>query len=342
MRPLIRTSALGGYNELVRELGGQPEPLLRQFNIDPERLDDISYLIFFHSLMQLLEASAEVLQCPDFGLRLSAKQTMETLGPIAIMARTSNTAGDALFCIARYISHHSPAITLGLDNTSAPQFPRITLDINITDFPYRHQTVEMAIGLTANIHAMLTENRKRPEAVLFRHSRILEPKVYKRHFGCPVLFNQDCNALVLTPEQLDFPIRTADAFQRDIIANYLIKKSGGSPQSFIEQTNFIISRLLPTQCCNIKSVANELFMHQRTLQRRLKDEGYIFEEMVDNIRKQDAQNFLAERRMPMAQIAALLGYQEQSSFNRAAKRWFGVTPNHYRKSLHTIVGAKPE
>ncbi|CAA0082244.1 HTH-type transcriptional regulator VirS [Zhongshania aliphaticivorans] len=334
MRPLIRTSAISGYKELVRELGAEPEPLLLQFNIDPDRLDDLNYLIFFHSLMQLLEASAEKLQCPDFGLRLSEKQNMETLGPIAIMARTSSTVGDALFCIARYISHHSPAITLGLDDTSAPQFPRMILDINVSDFPYRHQTVEMCIGLMANIHAILTENRKKPEAVLFRHSRALDLKTYKRHFGCPVLFNQECNALVLTPEQFDFPIRTADAFQRDVIANYVIKKSGSSPLSFIEQTNFIISRLLPTQCCNIKTVANELFMHQRTLQRRLKEEGHIFADMVDNIRKQDAQNFLAERRMPMAQIAGILGYQEQSSFNRAVKRWFGVTPNTYRKSLY--------
>lgn len=335
MRPLVRTSALSGYKELVRELNSHPEPLLRQFNIDPERLEDLDYLIFFHSLMQLLEASAEQLQCPDFGLRLSKKQNMDTLGPIAIMARTSNTVGDALFCIARYIAHHSPAITLALDDTSAPKFPRIMLDINVADFPYRHQTTEMSIGLMANVHAMLTENRKKPEAVLFRHGRTLDLKTYKRHFGCPVLFNQDCNALVLTPEQFDFPIRTADSFQRDVIANYVIKKSGGSPLTFIEQTKFIISRLLPTQCCNIKTVANELFMHQRTLQRRLKDEGHIFEEMVDQIRKHDAQNFLAEQRMPMAQIAGLLGYQEQSSFNRAAKRWFNVTPNAYRKSLHS-------
>lgn len=333
MRPLVRTSALSGYKELVRELNADPDPLLRQFNIDPERLDDLDYLIFFHSLMQLLEASAKQLQCPDFGLRLSKKQNMETLGPIAIMARTSSTVGDALFCIARYIAHHSPAITLGLDDVSAPQFPRIKLDITATDFPYRHQTIEMAIGLMANVHAMLTEHRKKPEAVLFKHSRAIDLKAYKRHFGCPVIFNQDCNALVLTPEQFDFPIRTADSFQRDVIANYVIKKSGGSPLTFVEQTKFVISRLLPTQCCNIKTVASELFMHQRTLQRRLKDEGHIFEEMVDRIRKQDAQNFLAEKRMPMAQIAGLLGYQEQSSFNRAVKRWFGVTPNNYRKLL---------
>lgn len=340
MRPLVRASALSGYTELVQELGENPEPLLRRFNIDPNRLEDLDYLIFFHSLMQLLETTADTLQCPDFGLRLSKKQNMETLGPIAIMARTSSTVGDALFCIARYISHHSPAITLALDDTSAPKFPRIMLDINVADYPYRHQTTEMSIGLMANVHAMLTENRKKPEAVLFRHSRALDIKIYRRHFACPVLFNQECNALVLTPEQFDFPIRTADSFQRDVIANYVIKKSGGSPLTFIEQTKFIISRLLPTQCCNIKTVANELFMHQRTLQRRLKDEGHIFEEIVDEIRRHDAQNFLAEQGMPMAQIAGLLGYQEQSSFNRAAKRWFGVTPNTYRKSLLNVAKRK--
>ena len=45
---------------------------------------------------------------------------------------------------------------------------------------------------------------------------------------------------------------------------------------------------------------------------------------------------------PVEQTVQQYVQQEQSSFNRAAKRWFGVTPNHYRKSLHTIVGAKPE
>ncbi|MBW2940405.1 AraC family transcriptional regulator [Zhongshania aquimaris] len=337
MRPLVRSTALSGYSELVRSLNEDPAPLLKQFNIDPERLGDLDYLIFFHSLMQLLEATAEKLQCADFGLRLSKTQNLETLGPIAIMARASSTVRDALFCIARYISHHSPAIKLTLDNTSAPNFPRLMLDINVADFPYRHQTTEMSIGLMANVHAMLTENRKKPETILFRHDRILDAKIYKRHFGCPVLFNQDCNALVLTPEQFDFPIKTADSFQRDIIANYVIKKGSNSPFTFIEQTRFIISRLLPAQCCNIKTVAKELYMHQRTLQRRLKDEGHVFEELVDEIRKHDAKNFLAEQRMPMAQIAGLLGYQEQSSFNRAAKRWFGVTPNVYRKAVHTAT-----
>jgi AraC-like DNA-binding protein len=337
MRPLVRSSALSGFAELVQELNADPEPLLRQFNIDPKRLNDLDYLIFFHSVMQLLETTADILACPDLGLRLSKKQNLETLGPIAIMARASNTVRDALFCITRYIAHHSPAITLSLDDTSVPNFPRLMLNINVDDYPYRHQTTEMSIGLMANVHAMLTENRKKPEAVLFRHSRIMEAKIYNRHFGCPVLFNQECNALVLTPEQFDFPIRTADSFQRDIIASYVIKKGSSSPVTFIEQTKFIISRLLPAQCCNIKTVAKELFMHQRTLQRRLKDEDHIFEEMVDEIRRHDAQNFLAEHGMPMAQIAGLLGYQEQSSFNRAAKRWFGVTPNAYRKSLQRTV-----
>ncbi|MDF1693150.1 MAG: AraC family transcriptional regulator [Zhongshania sp.] len=333
MRPLIRSSSLSGYQELVRELGADPTPFISQLNLDPKRLGDFDYLIFYHHLMQILENSAVELNCPDFGLQLSKKQNLETLGPIAIMARASNTVRDAMLCVARYISYHSPALKLSLDDKTAPNFPRLIVEIDVPDLPYRRQTIELAMGLTANVHGLLTEYRYKPDAILFRHTRELDINRYRRHFGCPVLFGQETNALVLTPEQFNLPIRTANTFQREMMTNYVAKKSRTNPVTLFEQTRFIVSRLLPTQHCNIKSVAEELFMHPRTLQRRLKSEGHIFEQVLDDIRRTEAQSFLAEQRMPMAQIAGLLGYQEQSSFNRAVKRWFGVTPNSYRKSF---------
>ncbi|MEX1670100.1 AraC family transcriptional regulator [Zhongshania guokunii] len=333
MRPVIRSSSLSGYQELVRELGADPIRFIEQLNLDPQRLGDFDYLIFYHQLMQILETSAVELNCPNFGLLLSKKQNLETLGPIAIMAKASNTVADAMVCIARYISYHSPALKLSLDDKTAPSFPRLVIEINVPELPYRRQTIELAMGLAANVHGLLTEYRYKPDVVLFRHTRELDIKHYRRHFGCPVLFGQETNALVLTPEQINLPIRTANTFQREMMANYVIKKNRANPVTLVEQTRFIVNRLMPAQRCNIKNIASEMSMHPRTLQRRLKDEGHIFEQILDEIRRTEAQNLLAEQRMPMAQIAGLLGYQEQSSFNRAVKRWFGVTPNNYRKSF---------
>ncbi|MFT5887881.1 MAG: AraC-like DNA-binding protein [Zhongshania sp.] len=334
MRQLVRASALSGYNELVHELGADPTLLISRFNIDPDRIGDHDYLIFQHNLIELLEYSATVLACPDFGLRLSKHQNLETLGPIAIMARTSNNLREAIFCIARYFSFHSPAMKLSLDEKTTAKFSRVVIELNSPDFPNHRQTMELSIGLMASIHTILSNKKSIPEAILFHHSRSLDSNYYKRHFGCPVLFGQDCNAIILTQDKLDIPLITADSIQRDMISSYVIKKGGSAPTTITEQTRFLIRRLIPTQCCTIDNVAHELSMHKRTLQRRLKEHGLVFESLVDDFRRGEAENFLAEKNLSMAQIAGLLGYQEQSSFNRAVKRWFGVSPNAYRKLQH--------
>jgi AraC-like DNA-binding protein len=274
------------------------------------------------------------LTCPDFGLRLSKYQNLETLGPIAIMARASNNLREAIYCIALYLSFHSPAMKLTLDEKTTPKFSRVAIELNLPDFLNYRQTMELSIGLMASIQIVLTNKKSIPKAILFHHSRSLDSNYYKRHFGCPVLFGQDCNAIILSHEQLDFPLSTADSIQRDMISSYVIKKGGAAPATISEQTRFLIRRLIPTQCCTIDNVAIELSMHKRTLQRRLKAHGLVFESLVDDFRRGEAESFLAEKNLPMAQIAGLLGYQEQSSFNRAVKRWFGVSPNAYRKLQH--------
>jgi AraC-like DNA-binding protein len=43
-----------------------------------------------------------------------------------------------------------------------------------------------------------------------------------------------------------------------------------------------------------------------------------------------AKRYLAERDLPVSEIAWLLGYGEVSSFTHAFKRWTGMTPRQFR------------
>ena len=80
MGSLLRATTLFGYGDLVRELGGDPEVFLSRFRIPPGLENQEDAFISFDAYVRMLEASADDLGCPDFGLRLSNWQGLHTLG----------------------------------------------------------------------------------------------------------------------------------------------------------------------------------------------------------------------------------------------------------------------
>jgi len=79
--------------------------------------------------------------------------------------------------------------------------------------------------------------------------------------------------------------------------------------------------------------ATILGMSERTLQRRLAAEGTSFQRLLDDTRRELARHYLGQRNLSLADIAYLLGFTDQSSFFRAARRWFGSSPGHFRIGL---------
>jgi AraC-like DNA-binding protein len=94
----------------------------------------------------------------------------------------------------------------------------------------------------------------------------------------------------------------------------------------------VLPELLPHGKSGIADVARRLNTSTRTLSRKLHEEGTGFADIRDGLRAALARRYLADRELPVSEIAWLLGYQEVSSFTHAFKRWGGVTPREYRLS----------
>jgi len=77
-------------------------------------------------------------------------------------------------------------------------------------------------------------------------------------------------------------------------------------------------------------VAQELGVSERTLQRRLTEEGTSFQSLLSAVRRARAHQLLADPALDLTEVALLLGYEDQSSFFRAFKIWEGVTPATWR------------
>lgn len=155
---------------------------------------------------------------------------------------------------------------------------------------------------------------------------------HRRIFNAPLHFEQAENKLIFRKHFLELPVFLSD---RNILENLetLAKKLQEkiyAYQPWSEKVSRVIMDMLKHEKAAIDRIARKLETSPRNLQNRLKKEGVTFQKLLDDIRKEQAVYFLEKEKMPISEIAFLLGYSEQSVFSRSFKRWFGVTPGRYR------------
>jgi AraC-like DNA-binding protein len=81
----------------------------------------------------------------------------------------------------------------------------------------------------------------------------------------------------------------------------------------------------------VDTLARSLGMSSRSLQRRLSAEGVSFQGLLDEARKEAAARYVVGTALSLAEVAYLVGYSEPAPFHRAFKRWYGATPDQFRK-----------
>jgi AraC-like DNA-binding protein len=333
MDSLLRATTLFGYSDLVRELGGDPELFLSRFRIPPGLENQEDAFISFDAYVRMLEASADDLGCPDFGLRLSHWQGLHTLGPIAVIARNAQTVLGGVEAIARYLYVHSPALKLTLAPRSGQTSLRFTYEVTEPGLPEVVQAYEISMAIAVRIIRLLGGPEAAPGTISFMHEQQGPEAAYREALGCPVRFRQTWCGFELPRELADRRIETADPETRRIAAKYLESNYLPPSASLSDRVAELTRRLLPTGQCSVDAIADQLAMHPRSLQRQLVMEGVRCQGLIERERRTLAARYLAEPGLHLSQIAGLLGYAEQSTLNRSCRRWFGKTPRQYRGDL---------
>lgn len=329
---LVRSQSLTGYIPLTRSLGADPAQLLRQHGISPHELANEDGFVPYASLIHLLEATARVTGRGDFGLLLSTRQTIEVLGPLAIIARNSATVGDALRAIGRNLEFYTPAVLNSMIE-EGPELIRYRIDINVPHTPHRAQTIDLTLAFALDVFRILAGRDCIPQEVSFRHQAEIPASVYGRYFRCPTRFSQPSDSLSFKREIFDRAIGDNDQLLHQTVDDYVATVIARRPHDLQGQVKLLVRRMLATDQCTLGTIAANLSMHERTLQRRLRDEGVCFDDLVEATRRDCAVEYLGQRHIRMSQVASMVGYVEQSSFNRSCRRWFGVTPMQARRQV---------
>jgi AraC-like DNA-binding protein len=154
----------------------------------------------------------------------------------------------------------------------------------------------------------------------------------EEYFGSPVKYRATRDALVLRATDLELPFVTHNEELLQMLApqfeNQL--KAGRTKQSILEQVKWVLKRLLSGSRPDLLMVARELGMSDRTLQRRITDEGTTFRQLLNETRQELVRQYLGDPSVEITEAAFLVGYEDPNSFYRAFRSWEGTTPGEWR------------
>lgn len=269
---------------------------------------------------------------PQIALRVAATilpVRVGTYGVFEYLCRSAATYGDSLRLALRYFKLLDDVMELDLVEDGDDVCLRIIVD-RVPPVPAAN---ELGFLMVAVGSPGLCARPFRATRVDFTHRAPGDIAAYRRWFQAPVRFGAEHDQLVIPRALLTSPMRAADPNLTGILTHYadhvVAQDSGATMISHVRRV--LSAAFRNRRSGQIRQIAHELGLTQRSLQRRLKDEGSSFQVVRDEVRRDLAISYL-ERQLPVAEIAFLIGFSEPSAFCRAFKRWTGVPPLESRSN----------
>ena len=326
----IRAAALQGFRRMVNNMGADPNGFLRAAGIDPRALDSPDNRISYAAMIRLLEDCAVALDSPDFGLRLSRYQDIDILGPAAMIAHYSDTVGDSLKSIATYMYVHTSGAVVRVTPLDE-QLTSLSFEVVLPGLHAMRQINELSIGIGQSMLEMLIAPGFRCQRVQFTHRRPDDVRPLIERFGSRLSFGHAANALIFDSVYMKHPVPTANAEFRQIAVGYIRDHLGDADENRLRRVMLLVHQFLPTGRCTLRTVAEVLSMHPRTLQRELQRFGTDFRSILDRVRRDLVADYLTNTDASLTQVADMLGYGDQAAFNTAFRRWYGKPPGQWRR-----------
>lgn len=308
-------------------------PYLTRVGISPEVLQDPSLLVEVPQFVEVMEVAARE-RAEDFlGLHMGERLRPQDLGVVGYAIAHAATVEHLLRTYVRYFVVYA----LGVDM-------RLEVEDNLVSWTYqladpgivaRRQDAEMALAFIHTVIQRGVGDEWQLMEVHFEHSKPKEVSEHRRIFQAPVLFDKPVNALVFDKRLLDKKLKEADQRLFPALQSHLdsVLLERSEEQDLVAQVSNFIAKSLSTHVPSLAEVAEALGMPTWTLQRRLRDKGLVYSQLVTDTRRRLAEAYLKNADMPLMEVAFLLGYSEVSAFSRAFRRWMGKPPLEYRRAL---------
>lgn len=337
MSSSVSVAYLQGLLDYLARQGLESAELLERVQLSPQILTQRDQRIAASTYLELLGHGVRLTGDEQLGLHLGEAVRPGYYGVLGYLIMSCATLADALHRQARYA-----ALVGNLGQVDlADEPPRAGLEPQVAHSwqpllpQQKRQLSEETLAGWVTFGHWISGLDIPPTEVRFQHAAPADTAEYQRIFRCPVLFDQADNALIFPKRLLATPLGQADAQVRLMLDAYADRLLGEIQQghSVLDRARLELSRQLPEVGADLQQIAARLALSPRTLQRRLREAGLSFNQLVDETRQQLVLHYLRDPALELAEIAFLVGFSEPGSLARAFRRWTGQSPGEYRRCL---------
>ncbi|WP_160175196.1 AraC family transcriptional regulator [Ruegeria halocynthiae] len=320
-------------------LSGHVTDALAAAGLTPAALQDIGAPVPRGSEAAILQFLSARLNDPFVGAGIGLEVNSRNSAMLTYILFNSHTLRDALYHVQRFAPVTRPRATIGI-RTAADHVdfildgigPNLLLDTHL---------VEFSLGALLGAFRTATGTAHLATQIGLATPRRHGQRNLATLFGCPVVLGAQENYLRFPAASLDTPIRDADLQLLGHLTSYgeiLLSRARPAPVTLSEAIERHLLHGMAAGRPKLSDAAVELGLSERTLNRRLQEEGTSFRALATRAQLKLANAFLSDPHLSLAETAHLCGFSDQSSFTQAYRRWTGRTPNADRKSL--IKGEK--
>jgi len=291
--------------------------------------------VTYSSYLELHRLTAEALQCPEFGLKMSRVASAETLGLTGFTMMQASTVGEAWETLARIYRAHDTFGSVQFE--TAGELVVMSYRLPHVDLPGSRGVFDVAAGISTNIMLQLCGPDWHPAVLGFPYNQPADLSVYDHLRAGRLVFNAPCYQLFFGADWAGMPVSSSNPAMRAALDQYFGDYEAARGRSTKEQVEDLIRTLLPLGNCNLEQVASMLSISPRGLQLRLTREHTTFQQTLDFVRMEIALHHLVCGDLQLTQLAMILGYSELSAFSRSFRRQSGMSPRQYQRA-HPLPG----
>jgi AraC-like DNA-binding protein len=311
----------------LEALGADPAALAASIGLSIPAPTDPHSRVPASSMVALLDAAERALDDPLIGLHAGACNLAR--GPLFFLLLATSRVSEGLRLISRFAS--VPLSTMEIQVSTRGGNIDLAIDPGDPAINRSHHIVDYVVGAILGFFRRAVPGYRLLGADL-THAEVGRPGETERILACPVHFGRPRNVLRFPAETLDaVPAAASPLIARQIekFAESLLAER--QSEHFGDRVAGVVRRLLSSGAIPGRStVASQMHVSVRTLQRQLERESLTFKDIRDRVRLELAQLLLSNRALSVKTVAESVGFAETAAFSKAFTRWAGLTPTSYR------------
>ena len=271
-------------------------------------------------------------RCADPALQLAAPTSLPfgAYRVIDYLVAASVTVGDGVQRFARFFGLIAEGVSLSVAESAGGRCLCLATSIG---GPVPPVYVDYVFAALVSRIRMRIRPALRVRSVDLRQSEPKASAPWRDVFQAPIRFGAPADRLCFDVAEWKAPTENGDAALVALLeehARIMAQRTPRASSGFPEEVQRAIASRLP-EGASIEEVAGALSMSVRTLQRKLIASGTTFRHASEAVMARLAEGYLTDPAVSVSEVAFLLGFSEQSAFNRAFRRWTGESPGRWRR-----------